>query len=250
MDRLARAVEPSLGYRHEMPDPAEEPGVGRAMSNAACDIAETLAAAAILVPTATGKTASAVARLRPRRPIVALTHNQFAVQQMALGGGDPCWSRRRRTSRTSGCVHRREDGGVIETGDRIDDGGDVGEHQHDERDQGRRRVAPGEEGRRRASNRAAMLRFGRRRGCASSRSASPCCSPSITDRTAPARARHTPRPLGRGAARGARKHQLETRLAPIEGVSPRPRPAAARPGQARRTPVHRQGISEAPSPLA
>ena len=51
MDRIARAVEPSLGYRHEMPEPAEEPGVGRAMSNAACDIAETLGAAAILVPT-------------------------------------------------------------------------------------------------------------------------------------------------------------------------------------------------------
>jgi pyruvate kinase len=87
MDRIARAVEPSLGYRHEMPEPEEQPGVGRAMSNAACDIAETLGAAAILVPTATGRTASAVARLRPRRPIVALTHNQWAVQQMALEWG-------------------------------------------------------------------------------------------------------------------------------------------------------------------
>ncbi len=87
MDRIARAVEPSLDYRHEMPDPAEEPGVGRAMSNAACDLAETLRAAAILVPTASGRTASAVARLRPRRPIVALTHNRYAVQQMALEWG-------------------------------------------------------------------------------------------------------------------------------------------------------------------
>jgi pyruvate kinase len=87
MDRLARAVEPSLGYRHEMPDPSEEAGVGRAMSNAACDLAETLSVKAILVPTATGKTASAVARLRPRRPIVGLTHNQYAVQQMALEWG-------------------------------------------------------------------------------------------------------------------------------------------------------------------
>ena len=87
MDRIARAIEPSLGYRHEMPEREERPGVGRAMSNAACDIAETLGAAAILVPTATGRTASAVARLRPRRPIVALTHNQWAVQQMALEWG-------------------------------------------------------------------------------------------------------------------------------------------------------------------
>jgi pyruvate kinase len=87
MDRIIRAVEPSLGYRHEMPDPSERPDVGRAMSNAACDIAEALGARAILVPTATGRTASAVARLRPRRPIVGLTHNQYAVQQMALEWG-------------------------------------------------------------------------------------------------------------------------------------------------------------------
>jgi pyruvate kinase len=87
MDRIIRAVEPSLGYRHEMPAPDEAPGVGRAMSNAACDLAETLRATAILVPTATGRTASVVARLRPRRPIIALTHNQYAVQQMALEWG-------------------------------------------------------------------------------------------------------------------------------------------------------------------
>ena len=87
MDRIIRAVEPSLGYRHQMPEPDEEPGIGRAMSNAACDLAETLGAKALLVPTATGRTASAVARLRPHRPIVGLTHNQYAVQQMALEWG-------------------------------------------------------------------------------------------------------------------------------------------------------------------
>jgi pyruvate kinase len=87
MDRIVRAVEPSLGYRHQMPDPSEEPGVGRAMSNAACDLAEALGVKVILVPTATGRTASAVARLRPRRPIVGLTHNAYAVQQMALEWG-------------------------------------------------------------------------------------------------------------------------------------------------------------------
>ncbi len=87
MDRIIRAVEPSLRYRHQMPDPGEQPTVGRAMSNAACDLAETLGAKAILVPTATGRTASAVARLRPRRPIVGLTHNRYALQQMALEWG-------------------------------------------------------------------------------------------------------------------------------------------------------------------
>ena len=42
MDRIARAVEPSLGYRHELPERADEPTVGQAMSNAACDLAEAL----------------------------------------------------------------------------------------------------------------------------------------------------------------------------------------------------------------
>lgn len=87
MDQIARAVEPSLGYRHQMPDAAEEPSIGRSMSNAACDLAEALGARAILVPTFSGKTASAVARLRPHRPIVGLTHQEFALRQMALEWG-------------------------------------------------------------------------------------------------------------------------------------------------------------------
>jgi pyruvate kinase len=87
MDRIARAVEPSMGYRHQMPEPGEQTTVGRAMSNAACDLAETLGARAIIVPTFTGRTASAVARLRPHRPVVGLSHNQKSVQQMALEWG-------------------------------------------------------------------------------------------------------------------------------------------------------------------
>jgi pyruvate kinase len=87
MDRIARAVEPSLGYRHELPDPSDHPTVGQAVSNAACDLAEIVGAKAIIVPTETGRTASAVARLRPRRPILGLTHNTYALQQLALEWG-------------------------------------------------------------------------------------------------------------------------------------------------------------------
>jgi pyruvate kinase len=122
MDRIARAVEPSMGYRHQMPEPGEETTVGRAMSNAACDLAETLGASAILVPTFTGRTASAVARLRPRRPIVGLSHHQTAVQQMALEWGvtpvlmpqthdvEDLWSRSLESALRAG---------VIESGDRV-----------------------------------------------------------------------------------------------------------------------------------
>jgi pyruvate kinase len=92
MDRIARAVEPSLGYRHQIPEATDDPTIGNAMSNAACDLAEALGAAAILVPTFTGRTASAVARLRPRRPILGLTHKRWSVQQMAMEWGvTPMW---------------------------------------------------------------------------------------------------------------------------------------------------------------
>jgi pyruvate kinase len=87
MDRIARAVEPSIDYRHELPEANENPTIGQAMSNAACDLAEALQAKAILVPTFTGRTANAVARLRPRRPIVALTHVDWAMRQLALEWG-------------------------------------------------------------------------------------------------------------------------------------------------------------------
>jgi pyruvate kinase len=87
MDQIARAVEPSLGYRHQMPEAGDEPTIGRSMSNAACDLAEALGAKAILVPTFTGRTASAVARLRPHRPIVGLTHQEHSLRHMALEWG-------------------------------------------------------------------------------------------------------------------------------------------------------------------
>src|SRR5215831_4341331 len=86
------AVEPSLDYRHELPEAHENPTMGQAMSNAACDLAEALQSKAILVPTFTGRTANAVARLRPRRPVVALTHVDWAMRQLALEWGvRPLW---------------------------------------------------------------------------------------------------------------------------------------------------------------
>ena len=112
----ARATEPSLGYRHEIPEATEDPTIGNAMSNAACDIAEALGAAAMLVPTFTGKTASAVARLRPRRPIIGLSHHQWAIQQMAVEWGvtprwipetanvEELWDRSVESARESGLV--------------------------------------------------------------------------------------------------------------------------------------------------
>ena len=111
MTRIARAVEPSLGYRHQLPSALEDPTVGRAMSNAACDLAEALGAKAILVPTFTGRTASAVARLRPRRPVVALTH----VVRIAPAHGDRVGrdaARDRRGHRRRGALAALDRGGA------------------------------------------------------------------------------------------------------------------------------------------
>ncbi|MEP7225420.1 MAG: pyruvate kinase [Actinomycetota bacterium] len=116
MDRIARAVEPSLGYRHQLSGASEEPSVGQAMSNAACDLAESLGAEALLVPTYTGGTASAVARLRPRRPIVGMSHHDYALRQMAIEWGvtpmlipqandvEDLWARSLEAARASGLV--------------------------------------------------------------------------------------------------------------------------------------------------
>ena len=87
MDQIAKAVEPALGYRHQLPEQGDDPTVGQAMSNAACDLAEALGAEALLVPTFTGRTASAVARLRPHKPIIALTHHPRSVSQLAIEWG-------------------------------------------------------------------------------------------------------------------------------------------------------------------
>src|SRR5689334_4148977 len=122
MDRIARAVEPSMDYRHEIPESDANPTIGGAMSNAACDVAEALRAKAILVPTYRGKTASSVARLRPRRPIIALTHIDWAFRQMALEWGvtpllipeapdvEELWSSSIRSAREAG---------YIDVGDRV-----------------------------------------------------------------------------------------------------------------------------------
>ncbi len=116
MDRIALAVEPHLGYRHETPQASDEPTIDQAMSNAACDVAEALSAKAILVPTFTGRTASAVARLRPQRAILALTHKMDSLRHMALEWGvtplvitettdvEDLWTRSITAARESGIV--------------------------------------------------------------------------------------------------------------------------------------------------
>jgi pyruvate kinase len=118
MDNIARAVEPTMSYRHQIPDAAHTRDVRRAMSNVATDLAESLGARAMLAATASGRTASEIARLRPRRPLVGLSHHQTAVQQMALEWGvlpllmpstadvEELWAKTIETARNAGIIER------------------------------------------------------------------------------------------------------------------------------------------------
>jgi len=116
MDSIARAVEPTMNYRHQIPDASHTRDVRRAMSNVATDLAESLGVRAMLAATASGRTASEIARLRPRRPLVGLSHHQTAVQQMALEWGvlpllmpstadvEELWARTIETARSAGII--------------------------------------------------------------------------------------------------------------------------------------------------
>jgi pyruvate kinase len=124
LDRIARAVEPALGYRHELALTAEQPypTVRDAISNAVCDIAELLSAEAILVPTYTGRTASYVARHRPRRPIVAASHRVHALNQLAIEWGVvPCAIGEGRNVEHLWALvlEAARDRGVVSPGDRV-----------------------------------------------------------------------------------------------------------------------------------
>ena len=107
-----------MSYRHQIPDATHTRDVRRAMSNVATDLAESLGARAILAATASGRTASEIARLRSRRPLVGLSHHQTAVQQMALEWGvlpllmpstadvEELWAKTIETARNAGLIDR------------------------------------------------------------------------------------------------------------------------------------------------
>ena len=149
MDRIARAVEPSMGYRHELPEAAENPTIGGAMSNAACDLAEALGARRDPRP----DRQRAHRRRRSRASARAgrwsgSPHRRAPCQQMALEWGvmpllipetadvDDLWAR---------SVSAAREAGIIDPGDRvvIAAGTAVNLAGLDERDQGRHRLSRG-----------------------------------------------------------------------------------------------------------
>ena len=86
MVKIALAVEPSLRYHDHRPELARLGSryIADVVGGAACDMAETLGVAAIVVPTVTGESAREVSKHRPRRPIVAASPTPGVLQQLAL----------------------------------------------------------------------------------------------------------------------------------------------------------------------
>ena len=86
MVRIVAAVEPEFAYR-DTPFEATRQGpryISDVVGHAACDMAEIIEAAAIIVPTVSGETAREVSRHRPHRPIVACTPSLDVQRQLML----------------------------------------------------------------------------------------------------------------------------------------------------------------------
>ena len=145
MDVIARTVEPSQGHRHELPAAATSRPSARRSPTPPATSPSRCTRSALVVPTFTGGAASAVARLRPRRPVVAITHDERVARRLALEWGvvslliDGLRQRRAALepvdrSDARGRAHRVR-------GSSRDHGGHAREHARlDERHQGRRRV--------------------------------------------------------------------------------------------------------------
>lgn len=90
MDRVARDVEADSQVQRSPALPektAEHRWLPEAIGRAACQIADTVGASAILAFTQSGGTAALVAKFRPGVPVMAITPNQAVRRRMALYGG-------------------------------------------------------------------------------------------------------------------------------------------------------------------
>jgi pyruvate kinase len=91
MDRIARTTENSEACRESLNSQRIYPKQGRdlreVIANSACETADSIDAACIIVPTLTGHSAELLSRFRPRRPIVAATSNDSVARRLLLYRG-------------------------------------------------------------------------------------------------------------------------------------------------------------------
>jgi pyruvate kinase len=87
MDKIAKAAEEEFPFDQFLKGEFGKAGdLPQAISNAASFLAEQVRAVAIITPTESGSTARWVSRLRPRKPILALSRHLSTVRSLNL-----CW---------------------------------------------------------------------------------------------------------------------------------------------------------------
>lgn len=86
MHRIARTTEASMIY-NRVSQEGDQSSVSDAISRAACEVAETLGARAILTPTSSGSTALQVSRQRTFVSQIALSPDIDVVNQLAVAWG-------------------------------------------------------------------------------------------------------------------------------------------------------------------
>ncbi len=89
LDRVAREAEPHIDYEKMLVDSVSPcvPELTGAISRAACELAASIGAAAIVTTTTSGATARLVARLRPSAPVCAMTTSAAVQRQLGLSWG-------------------------------------------------------------------------------------------------------------------------------------------------------------------
>ena len=89
LDRVALQAEPHLDHEKMKTDSISPhiPDVTGAVSRAACELAASIDAAAIVTTTSSGATARLIARLRPGTPILGVTTSPEVARQLDLSWG-------------------------------------------------------------------------------------------------------------------------------------------------------------------
>jgi pyruvate kinase len=87
MARIVEYAERAIDHGRFMTLPRRNQGVPGSVAHAACTLASEVGAAAILVPTWSGKTPLHVASRRPVQPVIALAHDPRVRRRLALAWG-------------------------------------------------------------------------------------------------------------------------------------------------------------------
>jgi pyruvate kinase len=89
LDRVALQAEQAIDHRKmiEDSDSSSVPELTGAISRAACELAASIRADAIVTATTSGATARLVARLRPAAPILGITTSRAVIRQLSLSWG-------------------------------------------------------------------------------------------------------------------------------------------------------------------